>query len=259
MMRAAAFLLSIGVLVAGPAVGARPRDALWRVVHQLCVPDKRITGLPAPCTAVDPARGTALVKDSGATGYLLVPTRRISGVEDPQLMQPGIPRYWRAAWDARVRVERRARRPLTRDMLGMAVNAAAGRTQDQLHIHIDCVRAGVRDTLAQARGRLGPEWQDVDLLGHGYRVRSLTEAQLAEDDPFRLAAAGDPAARAGPRGRTIAVIGAWLGPETPGFWLVVAEATPANRGHAEELLDHGCGRAPSFPIRQHRLEPPAAR
>ena len=209
-------------------------------MHGLCLTDKAITGFAAPCTMVDLPRGIAVVKDIGATGYLLVPTRRISGVEDPQLMKPDAPNLWSAAWDIRHYVARRARRPLDRDALVMAVNAIVGRTQDQLHIHVDCVRPDVREALRRDGTRLGPGWSSISLLGHAYRVRSLTETDLAARDPFKLVASSDPAQPVAMGEQTIAVVGALLSDGSPGFYLLAARATPANRGHAEELLDHGC-------------------
>ena len=46
----------------------RNSNALWHVVHDLCVTDMKISGSPAPCLAVDRAAGWPALKDMrGAT------------------------------------------------------------------------------------------------------------------------------------------------------------------------------------------------
>jgi CDP-diacylglycerol pyrophosphatase len=222
------------------AAHAQSRNALWDVVHRLCLPDVALTGHAVPCSLVDRARGIAVVKDIGSTGYLLVPTQRVTGVEDPKLLTQGVPNYWLSAWSIRGFVEKRARRPLDRDAMGMAINAIAGRTQDQLHIHVDCVKPDVRDALRREGPGFGPGWASITLLGHPYRVRSLKEDELAAHDPFKLVADSASAQQTAMGEQTIALVGAVLSDGTPGFYLLAARANPGNRGHSEELLDHGC-------------------
>ena len=56
-------------------------DALWRVVHEQCVPHERTADDPAPCAVVNEGGGYALLKDMiGPAQYLLIPTERISGI-----------------------------------------------------------------------------------------------------------------------------------------------------------------------------------
>lgn len=229
-------LLALGAaLTLAGAAGARQSRALWLVVHGLCVPDRRLTRLPFPCTAVDARGGWAVVRDEGRSGVLLVPTRRLTGIEDPRLLAAGTPNYWRAAWDARRWVEARVGRRLRPQDVGLAINAVTGRTQDQLHIHVNCVGEEVRDAVARS-GASADGWKPLVLAGHGYQVRALGADALAEQDPFRLVAAD------GPPGQTLATqTMALLGrADPPGFFLLTAAASPTNRGHAEELLDHGC-------------------
>src|ERR1700674_396064 len=64
------------------------RDALWDVVHNVCVPGESQRHDPAPCVRVDLTagieKGFAILRDPrGATHFLLVPTVRISGIESP--------------------------------------------------------------------------------------------------------------------------------------------------------------------------------
>lgn len=240
-MRAVSLLL--GLIVAAscrPAAEARHARALWDVVHGLCVVDKRLTGLPMPCTAVDLARGVAVVKDIGPTGHLLVPTRRITGIEDPAILAPATPDYWQLAWAARRFVERSAGRKIPRDMLALAINSRMGRSQDQLHIHVDCVQRDVRRALADRGEGIGTRWSMIDLRGHPYHVRSLADGGLATRSPFRLLAEDGPEPGTPLGEQTMAIVGAWLPDGAPGFYLVAARQDASNHGHGEELLDHRC-------------------
>ena len=236
----AAIAMLFSVVTANAKVSLSQSTALWRVVHDLCVVDKRTIGLPAPCTAVDLTAGVAIVKDAGGpTGYLVVPTRRLTGIEDPALLKSGISDYWQAAWEARRFVERKAGRQLDRAAVGIAINAVAGRTQNQLHFHVDCVRADVEEALGFAQRNLGNDWISIGLRGHPYWVRSLDGAELGSRDPFKMLADGDPLAASAMGKQTLIVVGAHYR-DGPGFFIIRGTASLTNRGHGEELLDHQC-------------------
>ena len=119
MAWAAAILTSLLTGCAVLAQGAaRDPNALWAVVHDICVPDQQVFANPTPCAEVDLAAGYAILKDPSAsapTHFLLVPTTRVIGIEDPAILSPGAPNYWAAAWRARRYVDQRAGRTLGRD------------------------------------------------------------------------------------------------------------------------------------------------
>jgi CDP-diacylglycerol pyrophosphatase len=74
---------------------ARDPDALWLVVHDLCVPDQRQFGSPSPCIEVDLAAGYVILKaPGGPTHFLLVPTARVTGIEDHTILASDAPNYW---------------------------------------------------------------------------------------------------------------------------------------------------------------------
>jgi len=213
------------------------------VVHGLCLTDKRVLGLAAPCLALDRRRGFAVVPDpNGPTQVLLVPTRRVSGIESPALLDADSPNYWQDAWESRVWVERRAHHALSREDVAMAINSHNGRTQDQLHIHIDCVRVEVRDALQAHAARLPKVWSrfPVSLFGHRYRALRLDGANLGSRDPFKLLADGDDLARSDMGRETLAVVGASFD-GMPGFVVLAARDNSENpEAAAEELMDHSC-------------------
>src|SRR6266536_3338085 len=124
-------------LPGGSAEGSL-RDALWQVVNGLCVGNQRLTSSPAPCSSVDIEHGFAVLW-AGAAHYLLVPTVRIPGIESSELLTPAAPNYWAYAWQARSFLDDAVGKAVPRTVVGMAINSAQGRTQDQLHIHIGCL------------------------------------------------------------------------------------------------------------------------
>lgn len=240
MLIAAAAAMLFAVTAVGDTPRASQSTALWRVVHDLCVVDKRTIGLPSPCTAVDLAAGVAVVKDAGGpTGYLVVPTNRLTGIEDPALLKPDSPNYWQVAWHARRFVERKARGKLGRDDIAIAINAIAGRTQNQLHFHVDCVQADVKEALASAQPTVGDDWTTIRLRGHPYQARILNGPDLAPRDPFKILAESDPAAAAAMGNQSLIVVGAEF-PNGPAFYIIRGTTDLVSRGHGEELLDHQC-------------------
>jgi CDP-diacylglycerol pyrophosphatase len=229
----------MAILLATPAAADHP-NALWQVVHGLCLRDQRLTGHPAPCLEVNVGKGYAVAPDPGhRTQVLLVPTVRLFGIESPRLLEPGNVNYWQAAWQARRFVERRAGAPIPRDMIAMAINSAGFRSQDQLHIHVDCVRPEVREALGAYQRAIGSSWRRLPfpLGGVFYRARRLSGEDLGSRDPFRLLARGVPAARADMASQTLAVVGAEFADGAPGFFLLNSDA---GAGFAESLLDHSC-------------------
>ncbi|MFG1932856.1 CDP-diacylglycerol diphosphatase [Mycobacterium sp. NPDC048908] len=235
-----ALVVAAGVL-ASPA-NADP-NALWTIVHDQCVPDREASGNPAPCSRVNldagQQRGYAVLKDLvGATQFLLIPTERISGVDSPELLDPDAPNYFAAAWEATTFVDQRAGVDIPRDWLSLTVNSAVARTQDQLHIHIDCVRADVRETLSRRLADVGPVWAPFPepLMGHQYQALAVAGETLEATNPVQsLAKRVDDMG-----GQTLAVVGTYLPDGQPGFVVLASRADPAtgNPGAAEELQDH---------------------
>jgi CDP-diacylglycerol pyrophosphatase len=245
----AAGLAATGLVAAGapapdgPLLDQHP-NALWRVVHDLCVPDRLILGLSAPCMAVNLRQGWAVVKDTREpTHILLVPTHRISGIESPALLAPEAPNYWEDAWRARSHFERLVGRPVARSDFGMAINSRFGRTQDQLHIHVDCLWPQVARALREATPHVGAAWAPlgVPLLGDSYEARRIDGEDLTRD-PFKLLASGDPEARADMGAYGLAAVGEVFPDGQPGFILLARRADLPHgvRGAVEGILDHKC-------------------
>jgi CDP-diacylglycerol pyrophosphatase len=236
-------------LVAGSVMArAADPDALWKIVHGRCVLDQQLNNDPAPCAAVllagGEARGHAILKDyKGTAQFLLIPTARLKGIEAPELLADGAPNYFAAAWAARAEMETVLHRPVPREDVGLAINSPHARSQEQLHIHIDCLRADVVAALHAAGAAIGPAWAPLPapLAGHIYRARYLSEAAFLAANPFSMLAADvgtDAMAQ-----QTLVVAGAASVDGQPGFVLLADHFDPAtgDRASGEELQDHECG------------------
>jgi CDP-diacylglycerol pyrophosphatase len=189
-------------------------DALWKLVHDKCVPGQEQKGDPVPCALVDlregDAKGYVVLKDlGGATQYLLIPTARVAGIESALLLAPEAPNYFADAWRERSYTERAAQDPLPRQALSLAINSAFGRSQNQLHIHIDCIRADVRAVLQRQLAVIGDSWGPLSepLAGHHYRAMRVLADALDGANPFKLLADGVPGARMAMGEQTLVVVG----------------------------------------------------
>lgn len=221
---------------------------LWHIVHDLCLPDQQTNGRPAPCIAVSLAqgvdRGYAVLKDKhGAEQYLVMPTLDITGIEDPRVLAPNAPDYFADAWRARTYVEALIGKPMPRQDMAVSVNSAYGRSQDLLHLHVDCLTPHTVAALAAEAPRVGLHWSHapITLEGHAYyAIRLDGDAQAA--DPFQVLAGGLPGAAKDMAAWTLVLTGATFEGGAPGFILLAARADPAHGDFAsgEELQDHDC-------------------
>ena len=235
----------------GPAHAADP-DALWKIIHDQCLPNEEQHGQPAPCAIVDlvggEAHGFVVLKDrDGDTQYLVMPTAKITGIEDPAVLAPGATNYFADAWPQRKLTVAAAKRDLPRDDLSLAVNSVYGRSQNQLHIHIDCLAPAVRDAVQRNLATIGDSWAPFPepLAGHRYQARRVSGDDLATANPFTLVAQGIPGARTDMGKETLVVAGATLPDGKPGFVILAdhADLAAGDRGSGEELQDHSCALA----------------
>lgn len=239
--------IAVAMAAAAPARG--DPNALWNIVHGRCVPNEQQHANPAPCRLVDLSKGEqngyAVLKDLvGASQYLLIPTERVPGIESPLLLAAGAPNYFAFAWQARTYVDTALHRAMPRDAISLAINSVSGRSQNQLHIHVDCVRTDVHDTLRRQQAAIGAKWAPLGglLLGHRYLAMRVESGDLGRANPFVLLAGGVPGARQDMGRHTLVVVGAVFPDGRPGFVILDGRADPAaaNEGSGEELQDHTC-------------------
>jgi CDP-diacylglycerol pyrophosphatase len=240
--RAALNLLAACALLF-PDIARADRLALWTIVHDRCVANLDAGKGPAPCASVDESQGVAILKDIvGVAQYLAIPTRRIAGIESPDILAPDAPPVWSEAWKARALVNARLGVELPRGAIAIAVNSSVARSQDQLHLHVDCLAPDVAAALAGYRHFLTGDWHALPFLlaGRRYWARRLDSTDLSDVAPFRLLADGLPGARADMPMQTLVAAGADFGPDRPGFILLADQAGIGGNGHGEDLQDHTC-------------------
>ena len=250
VMRATAFVALSLVLI--PFAAKADRDALWKLVDRECVPDQREHGNPAPCEQVDLSegaeRGFAVLKDNDRRkphAFLLIPTRRLGGIEAPELLAAGAPHYFNQAWVARVHLMSLLKLQLAWDMVGLAVNSAADRSQDQLHIHIDCIRPEVRDALRSNEDAINDQWSELNLPApdHPYMTIKLASDSLGKSDPFQLLADANLGAKDQMGLETLAVVGTVFKNGTRGFYALSSRHVAGVPARSEDLLDTSCALA----------------
>jgi CDP-diacylglycerol pyrophosphatase len=237
------------LLAADAAQGDISRDALWEVVHNVCVPGQSLHHDPNPCLQVDLTggieNGFAILRDPrGGTQFLLIPTTQISGIESPTVRGPNATNYFASAWEVRTHIDDALHLTLPRDDIGLAINSVVSRSQDQLHIHFSCIRADVWETLHEHEGNIGNQWApfNVSLVGHRYMAMWVSGEHLSPHNPFRLLAEGLPDATRDMGNRTLVVIGLTRTGGTKGFVILVDQVNKqsGDLANGEELLDHAC-------------------
>jgi CDP-diacylglycerol pyrophosphatase len=236
---------ALALIAAALALGLAParadRMALWRIVHGQCVPAaEKGAELPPPCLQVEGA--TAVIKDrNGVAQVLAIPIARVTGIEDPVLLSPGAPHYFADAWRARALMATYLTAMPARPDVGIAINSEYSRSQDQLHLHVDCLKREVIKALADYAPHLDHQWRPmtVALDGRKYWARRVDSADLGGVDPFRLLSEDMPKAKD--------EMGSWSLAAVPvdfaggrGFALLADHAELTAGGHAEDLQDHDC-------------------
>jgi CDP-diacylglycerol pyrophosphatase len=224
--------------------------ALWRIVHGACVPHFEAGLGPKPCERVDidggVDQGVAILKDLvGIAQMLAIPTRRITGIEDPQMLAPNAPPVFAVAWSAKTLVEARLGHALPREAVGLAINSKWARSQEQLHVHVDCMAIPVVKALAEYASAFDGV-MTVPLHGRIYFARRVDSADLVDVAPLKLLADGVEGARAQMGAYSLAAVGATFDGK-PGFVLLADQFSLEGGGHAEDVQDHDCAIARPTP------------
>jgi CDP-diacylglycerol pyrophosphatase len=240
ILRTVAALALACTAAACARLAAIDSNALWKIVDVRCVPSQQATGTPGQCTVVNLDKRYAILKDIvGRSQHLLIPTDRVTGIESPFILAPNAPDYWDDAWTSRLYVEKSVKRTLPDNQLGLEINSQFRRSQNQLHIHIDCMQGKISDALARHAQDTPGEWHWDTLDGQRYRIMRVTSLTQA-DNPFRIVARDNPNSQAMAM-QTVLVTGAGPSAAQDG-WLIVNSGLDIDNGSgtAEGLLDHAC-------------------
>lgn len=207
-------------------------DTLWALA-QCC---ERSLTADVGCRVYDKKDQYVIIKDNSARkpqSYLIIPTKRVTGIEDRLITQTPVVDFWRFGW-AQSRTY--PGYPLTDT--AMAINSAHSRTQNQLHIHISCVRPAVRAALDKAEiGVFPAKPVTLRLPPHDNLYRAVKVTSLfGEQSPF-LVFQADPAVRDNMADQSLAVVGSSIAGQ---YFVLDTQVDGSNPAHAEELLEQTC-------------------
>ncbi len=168
---------------------ALPSGSLLQVVN-ICEQMERLAKSPFPCLRVtlgdELHAGFAVVPSPGEADVLLVPLKKIPGIESPELLTDGSPNWWQLAWNVRDLLIERSPQQISRDDIALAINSREARSQDQLHIHVACIDPGMRRKIAPFERAITRSWSlfPIQLASRSWWAMRLDEDEL-KPNPFR--------------------------------------------------------------------------
>lgn len=217
------------------------RDALRQVVQNQCLPHWRQHKDPSPCERIwlsspqPDSPGYALLEDrKGGAHFLLIPLQTFSGIESGELLDPDLPNYFAEAWNARDLLDQYVGHAVPRTAVGLALNTARAREQDQFHIHLECLRPEVFDALHADAAQITGKWSPITVFGSTYQAMRIADPSLEAIRPFDLVAQLSADARHHMETYTVLIAGMQY-PGGAGFAILTSTGPTA-----ELLLDPGC-------------------
>ena len=219
------------------------RGALRQIVQNQCVTDWSQHHDPSPCERVELSgkgsdSGYALLADpDGGAHYLLVPTQTMSGLDSGELLDPDLPNYFAEAWHARELLAKFVGHEVPRNAIGLVVNNAQARAYDQFHIHIECLRQEVYESLRQSADQVLSAWAPLAVGGATFQARKISADGLDGSNLYELLATLKPDTARHIADYTLIVAGAQF-KSGPGFIFLTGTGPPG-----EILLDSTCAAA----------------
>ena len=217
------------------------RDALRQIVQEQCVVHWTQKHDPSPCRRVflpdskTESSGYAVLEDrKGGAHYLLIPTQTMAGIESSELLDPDMPNYFAEAWRARDLITSFVGHEVPRSAVGLAINTAHTRTQDQFHVHIECLRQDVAASLRESAERVSNVWSPLMVAGSTYQAQRIMGDGLDGSNLFEMLANLKPDVRHHMGDYTLVVAGMQFS-GGPGF-IVLTGTGPTG----ELLLDASC-------------------
>jgi CDP-diacylglycerol pyrophosphatase len=205
------------------------RDVLLKLM-QCCTRDLASND---GCKEYDPVNRYVIIKDNAAAkpqAYLLIPTAKVTGIDDKQIFKAPYVNLWANAWDQSERYPGWGNR-----RIGLAINSAHSRTQDQLHVHISCIDARVAEVLDEKEKR-GDATFTVQLPPANNTYTVMVRNDLTDrESPFWTAREferGEPMAN-----KSVAVV---KSKDAGRYFILTTVYKDGKGGSAEELLDQRC-------------------
>ena len=218
-----------------PACKVSPSpNALWSLA-QCC---SRCLQSNPGCREYDATDEYIILKDNSKTkpdSYMIIPTKKVTGIEDPQVFELPFLDFWEYGWQVS---QKYPGEPPAR--IGMAINSEHGRTENQMHIHISCLRPDVRKVLTAKDRKIGNDPEKSRKLklppqNHSYRAVKVT-GLAGKSSPFEVIQAF-PGAKGTMAAQSIALAAT---PKDGEFYVLDTQYHGKGTGSAEELLDQTC-------------------
>ncbi|MBD2614311.1 CDP-diacylglycerol diphosphatase [Nostoc punctiforme FACHB-252] len=218
------------------------RDFLWQKVQQCVANQQGQPPKPDPCLYVDLNKRYVVANGSNPVEYLLLPTDKIEGIEDPNISRSNSIPYWQYAWEeARKYVPTKKPQVQYRNQYGLAINSQQARNQDQLHIHMSCIKQSVSMQLEKDDNQIpNGNFNNfiLTLENNQYNIMKLDNDSLTNNNnPFYLVNRSLASSQK-MADQSIAVVGRRRG----GYYILNTEsdATKGYKAAAEKLLDEDC-------------------
>ncbi|RZU39810.1 CDP-diacylglycerol diphosphatase [Edaphobacter modestus] len=205
------------------------RDVLLKLM-QCCTRD---LASDRDCREYDPVNKYVIIKDNAPSkpaAFLLIPSEKVRGIDDKRIFKTPYLNLWANAWDQSERY------PGWGDhRIGMAINSAHARTQDQLHVHISCIDAKVAEILDRHEKNAKPHTVQLPPANNTYNVTTVNDLTDGQS-PFQIARQIPDMGKMADK--SVAVVKS----KEPGRYYVLTTAYKDSKGGAaEELLDQRCG------------------
>ena len=220
------------------------RGALRQIVQNQCVINWGQHHNPSPCERVvlsggkGSDSGYAILADpDGGAHYLLIPTQTMAGLDSSELLDPDLPNYFAEAWHARDLLTKFVGHEVPRNAIGLVVNTAQSRAYDQFHIHIECLRQDVYDSLRQSAEQVLSVWAPLAVGGATFQARKIAADGLDGSNLYELLATLRPDTARHIGDYTLVAAGAQF-KSGPGFIILTGTGPPG-----EILLDSACAAA----------------
>ena len=243
MRRTFIFCFGLGLLLSASSAWSASRDFLWNRVHNECEPAYVNNDNYAPCTLVDKDDNYVIYKvDNDKYQYLLLPTDKVTGVEDKSLLKDDAKNYFFFAWNVKELVSEKLDRKIKEKNISMTINPVNGRSQDQLHIHISCLAPYVREAVDKLDlSTFDESWHPfpVPLKGHNYNFKKLSLSQFKHGNIFRIVNDKAISDKKEMQYTTIALLNVGIDK----FLLLESSGSVGNAVSAETLQDHSCSLA----------------
>ena len=124
-------------------------NKLWEVVKKYCVETKT----PDHVQCLTENKNFVVFKSNQIPPhYLLIPTLTVTGIESPEMWRSGYPAYFSEAWRQRyIAAAQFGNKP---EQVGIAINSACNRSQNQLHVHMNCIKPSVTQELENIKWKI---------------------------------------------------------------------------------------------------------